>query len=73
MVIKRINKGDSCLKRVLRIKNMFLVNKHELGDKNDSDNLDWLHNYADIKLNVKMMYNNRCMVVECQFLVCFFC
>ena len=67
IVIERIDKGDTCLKRVLRIKNMFVNNKKHYG--NNDDNNDWLYRYADLKLNILMEWENRSLIVECQFLV----
>ena len=66
-VIKNINKGDTCLKRVIRIKNMFSSNKAEFGVTNNN----WLYCYGDIKLNILMEYKRISMIVECQFLLSF--
>ena len=73
-VIDRIKKGDTALKRVLRIKNLFRVNKQEAQEKADQENrqlseLDYLYQYADIKLNVAMDWNGMSMMVELQFLL----
>eukprot|EP01084_Bolivina_argentea_P179477 310134_1 len=58
-----VNCGKTCLKKILRIKNMFLDNKKENDNKWD------LHRYADIKMGVLMVYNGQSMIVEVQFLL----
>ena len=73
-VIERIKKGDTPLKRVLRIKNMFQVNKQEAQlkarqEKRQLLKSDYLYQYADIKLNVQMDWNGMSMLVEVQFLL----
>ena len=75
-VIKRINKQDTPLKRVLRIKNLFIENKKEAmaivsSSKRSLKNEDWLYQYADLKLNVLMDYNAMSLVTEIQFLLGF--
>eukprot|EP01083_Nonionella_stella_P139374 425055_1 len=59
---KQIKKRNS-LKKILRIKNMFLDNKRENGNEWD------LYRYADIKMGVLMEYNGQSMIVEVQFLL----
>eukprot|EP01083_Nonionella_stella_P076970 209942_1 len=59
---KRIVK-TRCLKKILRVKNMFLDNKRENGDNWD------LYKYADIKMGILMEYDGQSMVVEVQFLL----
>eukprot|EP01084_Bolivina_argentea_P165003 286760_1 len=51
------------IKKVLRIKNMFLDNKRENGNKWD------LYKYADIKMSVLVEYNGQSMICEVQFLL----
>ena len=75
-VINRIKKGDTPLKRVLRIKNMFHVNKQEAQKlaqrrKQPLNPDDYLYQYADIKLNVQMDWNGMSMIVEIQLLLRF--
>ena len=70
----RIDKGDTCIKKILRIKNKFLVNKEEYfeakknSEKKDDEN-EWLYNYGDIKFNVLIEYNNMSLIGEIQFLL----
>ena len=73
LVIDKINKGDTCLKKVLRIKNMFLNNKYdfEMAHPNtDKNSIEWMYNYCDIKLNVLVEFEQRSIICELQFLVC---
>ena len=77
-VISRVKKGDTCLKRVLRVKNLFVEHKKEAqmmlrkkSVKREIKNDDWLYQYADIKLNILMDYNAMSMIVEVQFLLTF--
>ena len=65
LVMDRCKQGDTCLKKVLRVKNMYLENKKEFG------NGDCLNHYADLKLNVQMDYRGKSMIVEIQFLMSF--
>ena len=60
-----VNKGDTCLKKILRLKNMFLDNKRENGGEWD------LFRYADIKMGVLMVHDGQSMIVEVQFLLDF--
>ena len=75
-VIDQIKKGDTPLKRVLRIKNLFYVNKQKAQAKADQENRqlskgDYLYQYADIKLNVAMDWNGMSIILELQFLLQF--
>ena len=58
MVIDRIKKGDTPLKKVIRIKNLAVENKKDamaLARKQQRlvTQDDWLYQYFDIKLNVE--------------------
>ena len=68
-MISRCKKGDCYLKKVLRIKNMFINNKYEFGNPSDPNDDSWLYRYADLKLNCVMEYNGKSLVVEIQFLL----
>ena len=52
LVIDRVNDGDTCFKRVVRVKNMF--------KRNNNDK----YSYRDIKLNLLMEYKGRSMICE---------
>lgn len=85
-VIERINKGDTCLKKVVRIKNKFLVNKREFDQETEinsskysndeiverKNSREYLYNYSDITIYIAMELDNEKhgLVVELQFLVC---
>ena len=69
-----VEKGDTCLKKIIRIKNMFASskrqfekanggNKNKDKDKNKNDR-SWLLKYGDIKMNVMMQYDNKSMICE---------
>ena len=61
-----VESGDTSLKKIVRIKNMFLENKRE------NDNVWDLYRYADIKYNVIMTdeYKKISMVVCACFTYC---
>ena len=63
----KIGNSHSCLKKLLRVKNMFQANKREYGTKKE----DYFYKYADIKFNILMEYNGYSMIVELQFLLDF--
>ena len=77
-VTKRVKKGDTCLKKIMRVKNGFIENKKEAqehlltrGEKRKIAKNDYLYQYADIKLNIMMSHEAKSMIVECQFLLRF--
>ena len=79
-VTKRVKKGDTCLKKIMRVKNGFIENKKEAqelllarGEKRKIVKNDYLYQYADIKLNIMMSHEAKSMIVECQFLLRFVC
>ena len=65
--VNAVNSGKTCLKKICRIKNMFLENKR------DNNNIWDLYKYADIKMNVLMVddIQKLSMMVEVQFLMNF--
>ena len=56
------NGRNGCIRRVLRIKNMFIKNRER-----DSDN--WMKQYGDIKFNVLIETSGASMIGEIQFLL----
>ena len=55
-----------CIKRLLRVKNMYLQSK-----KHSNGTDDWLYRYQDIKMNVLVEHNGASMIAEIQVLICF--
>lgn len=75
MLKKAIEGGETCLKKIVRVKNMFSQNhkkflRRNIG-KNPETNLEWLYSYADIKMLILIETDSHNMVVECQFLLNF--
>ena len=79
-LIKSINSGQTCLKKVVRVKNKFLVNKQEFleqkknlnsNNNNNYDENEYLYQYADVTLNALLEYDNKSIVVEIQCLLQF--
>ena len=63
MIEKQADGKNGCIKKILRIKNMFLQNKQLFGGN------EWLKQYNDIKWNVLIEKNGSSMIGEIQFML----
>ena len=54
IIKKRVGQGDTCLKKIVRCKNLFTENQRKYGQKGlfARFNREWLYRYADIKFNI---------------------
>lgn len=54
-----------CLKRILRVKNRFAINKRQFEAKGGNSDKDtsWMYQYGDVKCNVLIEYQGKSMIV----------
>ena len=46
IIKQKVNQGDTCLKRIVRCKNLFAENQRKYGEDVGSSNREWLYRYA---------------------------
>ena len=73
-VRQRIEKGDTCVKKILRIKNLFESKRKKWNKKNktieNNDYLGWLYQYGDIKFNILIENENLSLIGMCYLCLC---
>lgn len=72
-VMENIKTKNSIIKKVLRVKNLFISNQVRAAKrldiaKKDLTYEDWLYDYGDIKLNVMVTVDGMSLICEVQFL-----